>query len=270
MNTIVLLIIYVVSGALQPVLIEILNYNGACEESTLIFLLPTYLGMSLSFLSDLKLKFSDIKDYKSIGLLCLLDIISQTLNYSGLIFAGSLVFTILYSSCTMWAALFSRLILYKKLHNLQWMGVFIILIGLLIGSLDSANEGKNVFIGVILILSGSMLHSLTYIVSEIMLSHTIDPSPPEIISSIMGITGIIVFGAWQIIHTLPNYRTLVIDNIASHHGSLTSITFAFLGLAIDSLIHIPCLFYMIGRVGATTTGNLASLMISILCLNLST
>ena len=48
-----LLFLYVASGTLQPILIEVLTYNGACEKSTFLFILPTYVGMSMSLLSNM-------------------------------------------------------------------------------------------------------------------------------------------------------------------------------------------------------------------------
>ena len=40
--------LFVCSGTMQPLLISTLGYNGAYDKSTLLFLLPNYVGMSLA------------------------------------------------------------------------------------------------------------------------------------------------------------------------------------------------------------------------------
>lgn len=42
-----LLVLFVLTGVASPILISLLQYQGACESSTLLFVLPNYIGMSL-------------------------------------------------------------------------------------------------------------------------------------------------------------------------------------------------------------------------------
>ena len=92
-----ILCFYVLSGVLQPIVLEVLNYHGSCNHSTMLFALPTYLGMSLTYFSQKDRTKTGItsNNYHIVCSLCLLDVLSQTLNLLGLVLAGSLVFTIM-------------------------------------------------------------------------------------------------------------------------------------------------------------------------------
>lgn len=197
---IIMLLAYIASGVLQPILIEVLTYNGSCEISTMLYVLPNYLGMSLSFLINCRnCKQWKIQNWRAIICLSSVDIVSQYLNFSGLVNAGSLIFTVIYSSVTVYTAIFSYVFLSRKLHSMQWIAVIIIMIGLIFGGRGAAfSGGEDVYLGVTQIFIGSMFHSLTYILSEYLLKEVEDPIAPEMLSTLMGIAGVLVFGAWQL------------------------------------------------------------------------
>jgi drug/metabolite transporter (DMT)-like permease len=187
-----LLLLYVCSGTLQPILIEVLTYNGACEKSTFLFILPTYIGMSMSLLSNMDdgLKNGKIRWFKMI-LLAFVEICSAGLCFTGLVSAGSAVFTVIYSSVTVYTALFSRLFFGRELHYMQWGGVFLVMLGLIsssIGSSFNKDDNNEVGLGVIMIIIGSMFHSLVYILSESILKSE-NPVTPEFLGSFMGSVG---------------------------------------------------------------------------------
>ena len=257
-----ILFFYVLSGVLQPLVLEVLNYNGSCEHSTMLFVLPNYLGMASVYFAPQNEDYKGISNginsnnIRSISLLCLLDIVSQTLNLTGLVFAGSLLFTILYSSCTIWTAIFSYVILNRSLHPMQWLSVITVVCGLAVASLGSLSEGEYVIEGGAMIITGSIIHSLTYILSEKMMLQLNDPLSPETISYTMGIFGTIVYSCWQIFYTIPNFKVLVIDQIASHNGNVYVIIPSFLLLICINFVHAYCFFHLLGSVGSTTTGVL--------------
>lgn len=256
-NAIIALIcLFVISGVLQPILIELLNYNGAAEKTTMLFVLPNYLGMSLSIFANWKSRKQGRFRRKEIASLCLMDLISQFLNLFGLILAGSLLYSVIYASCTVWTALFSRILLNRRLHTMQWVGVVTVFTGLMCGVGGSIRDGNDTRLGVILILIGSMVHSLTYIVSEKLLAVVSDPISPEMLSSVMGFFGVLVYGAWQLIYTIPNFDRVVVNEIYSHHGSVAVIIVAFIALVLVNMLHALCFFNVISSAGATTTGIL--------------
>lgn len=255
-HLVLLLAMYVSSGVLQPVLVEVLTYNGACERSTLLYVLPNYIGMSLSiFANYTKGTRQGTIRWGTITALSLTDVISCYLNFSGLVNAGSLIFTVIYSSVTVYTALFAYLFLGRRLHALQWVAVFVIMVGLITGGLGATfMGGQDVILGIVQILIGSMFHSMTYIISEYLLVKTEDPIAPELMGSILGLFGIVIFGIWQAVYTIPNFQHLVIDNIAAKNGDINVIFTTLSILIVVNFIHAFCFFHLLNLVGSTTTG----------------
>lgn len=254
-----LLFLYVASGTLQPILIEVLTYNGACEKSTFLFILPTYIGMSMSLLSNMKaVKYGKIRWFKMI-LLAIIELCSAALCFTGLVSAGSAVFTVIYSSVTVYTALFSRLFFGRELHYMQWGGVFMVMLGLTsssIGASFGGNEGEeDVGIGIIMIIIGSMFHSLVYILTESILKSE-NPVAPEFLGSFMGGVGVVIFGLWQVFYTFPRFQDLILDKIDAHDGDFKVIAMTYTALVIVNLVHGVCFYHLIKSVGSTTTGIL--------------
>ena len=81
----------------------------------------------------------------------MIDIIAQTMNYSGAIMAGPTIFAIVYSSVTIWCALLSRILLNREMTQLQWIAIVIVFIGLGITGLSSLDLGKDVIQGTALV-----------------------------------------------------------------------------------------------------------------------
>ena len=94
------------------------------------------------------------------------DIFAQSMVYAGNNLAGPTIFSIIYSSVTIWAALYSKILLNRSLSNMQWCGVSLVVLGLSLTALDSSTLGKNVFLGAVLIVVGTSGHGLTYVFSE--------------------------------------------------------------------------------------------------------
>ena len=254
-----LLFLYVASGTLQPILIEVLTYNGACEKSTFLFILPTYIGMTMSLLSNVDaVKHGKIRWFKMI-LLAVIELCSAALCFTGLVCAGSAVFTVIYSSVTVYTALFSRLFFGRELHYMQWGGVLMVMLGLTsssIGATFGGDDGEaDVGIGIIMIIIGSLFHSLVYILTESILKSE-NPVAPEFLGSFMGCVGVFVFGLWQVFYTFPRFQDLILDEIDAHDGDLTVIGMTYFALVIVNLVHGVCFYHLIKSVGSTTTGIL--------------
>ena len=98
--------------------------------------------------------------------IALIDICAQAMNYTGATMAGPTIFAIIYSSVTVWAALYSRLLLSRKMNYTQWGAVFVVFLGLLITAFNSVALGPGVFRGSCLVVFGSSLHAMTYVLSE--------------------------------------------------------------------------------------------------------
>ena len=253
-----MLVLFVVSGVMQPLLITTLGYNGAYDKSTLLFLLPNYVGMSLAGLLRRNVFSQGTFRWQRLSVLCAVDVVSQLLCQYGLAVAGSSLYSIIYSSTTIWIAIESRFIIRRRLAAAQWAGCAVVVVGLAVAGGDlgtTLTDFGNVEIamGALMILVGSVSHALTWVLVE-MLLHEEDPVLPEAVSALMGFAGVTVFGLWQLVYTLPRADALVFDVIAEHGGDTGVIWTSYVALTLASLVHAVTFYHLVGGIGCVTAG----------------
>jgi drug/metabolite transporter (DMT)-like permease len=160
---------YVLSGCCQPLLMTLLKDSGLADSSCQLYMVFYYLGPAMFvfvLLSEPNFEWpSKIALLKGCGIACF-DIFSSAMNYTGAALAGPTIFAIVYSSVTIWAALFSHFFLKRKMNFLQWIFVFSVFLGLTITTTHSRHLGSNVIHGTSLIVVGSAMHALTYVMCE--------------------------------------------------------------------------------------------------------
>jgi hypothetical protein len=105
-----------------------------------------------------------------------------------------------------------------------------------------------------MILVGSMLHALTYIMSESILTRVENPIAPEMLCALMGAIGCVIYGSWQIFYTIPHFKTVVLDEVESHHGQGYVIITSYIVLVVVNLVHAICFFKLLSNLGSTSTG----------------
>lgn len=253
-RTFVFIFLFIATGVVTPLAVEVIALNGGSEKSTLLIALPTGIGLSLSIFTNWKSRnLGKIQWGLIIGVACV-DVVAQVLNLNGLIAAGSAIYTIVSSSSTIYIAIFSYFFLNRQLHVGQWLGLIVVMVGLSIATADAQSYGSSVFLGVVLILIGSMVHSAMYIVSEYLLVFTDDPISPELLSTLLGASMTSVNLAWQVVYTIPRYQTLIVDEIAAYHGSAYLIVGGYVVLVLSALVHGVSLFSLLGIIGSTSTG----------------
>lgn len=253
LKTFCFLLFYVLSGILTPLLIELLSINGSAEKTTMLIALPNSIGMACCILTNWSARRAGKIRWRLVFTISFFDTISQVLNMNGLIFAGSAIFTVIYSSVTIYTAIFSYIFLNRQIHFMQWFGVIVVMIGLASTSLSAKNDGDDVEFGVFLILIGTALHSVTYIISEYLLAVVEDAIAPQLLSSILGAIGSFLIICWQLIYTLPNIQEKVIDEFYLHDGNISVVISSYIALGAACMIHALCFFFLIGSVGSTTT-----------------
>eukprot|EP01034_Spumella_vulgaris_P023251 gene23251-29456_t len=128
------------------------------------------------------------------------------------------------------------------------------MLGLSVVAVGAREDGPDVFLGVVLILIGSLIHSAIYIMSECLLVFCSHPISPELLCTLLGTMGGGVNIFWQLVYTAPRYQSLVVDEIASHQGSLSVIVVAYILLAFAGLGHGLCFFNLLSILGSTSTG----------------
>jgi len=113
-------------------------------------------------------------------------------------------------------------------------------------------------VGILFTLMATLVYSVHYILSESMLSgkHAVHPQQ---IQSYAGGWAASFITAFLVIHTFPNFKTLVLDQVALHHGSWFLIIPTYLVLILSGFFHSVTFFRLLGSVGSVSTGILQSL-----------
>jgi drug/metabolite transporter (DMT)-like permease len=100
---------------------------------------------------------------------------------------GSSVFTVVYSSITIYTALLSKIFFGRNMHPLQWLGIAITISGLaIVTKAEEESEAPAVLYGVFLVFVGTLAHSCIYVLTEYALVFADDPVPPERLATILG------------------------------------------------------------------------------------
>jgi drug/metabolite transporter (DMT)-like permease len=274
--------IFCCSGVLQPTIVQFLTLSGAFDKSTLLIVVPNYIGMSFAVLTRYDVVHTTLQFvvWLDMLLLAVIDIVSQGLCLIGLVYAGPSIYIIVYSSTTIWAAVWSYLLLNKALMWRQWVGIVTVVMGLSITAYDSktttatSSSGKaDALIGIVLILLGSFTHALTWVLIEKWTKLKQQPEPhtalsssdskgahrggvaaPELVCSLMGVFGCVVYSAWQVLYTAPRWQQLVLAPIADKGGNVSHICAAFSLLAFMGFLHAVSFYHLLGHVGSVATG----------------
>jgi drug/metabolite transporter (DMT)-like permease len=254
-----LAIAYVLAGSISPILVELAAMNGAGDPSTMLVLLPSCLGMSLSIFTNHASMSKGKVDWRSIIALAVLELASARLTNQGLIDAGSTIYTIAHCSGTIFTAIFAVLLLKRHINIAQWSGIAVITGGLCVMALGMQSQGDAVVDGVILILLGTMLHSLGYIVIEHTLLEADDPISPEFLCALLGMAGVVLNLLWQCVYTIPHFDTLVALSVEEAGGEVFVILLAYAGLVVAACVSATCFYNLVSQAGCASTGVIKGL-----------
>ena len=283
---------YVLSGVTQPLLMTLCKDAGLADSNCQLYMLFYYLGPASVGLKMLQNTANNNNSPSSsvwpswkmmtrAGGITLFDITAQAMNYTGAALAGPTIFAIIYSSVTVWTAVFSRLLLKRTLLWQQWLGILIVFGGLALTATDhSVKMGSSVAKGLVLVMIGSALHGLCYVLCEvvmilsddalarmpIVLHRLLGSKDEERLSvvqncAIQGFFAVSFMFTWQMIYTVPHWEELILDP-AKQAGTTLPKAIAILGLfSIANLIHALSYFttlrYFPG--GATSAGVMKGL-----------
>ncbi len=189
------------------------------------------------------------------------DVLSQILNYTGASFAGPTIFAIIYSSVTIWTAVFSQLILGRTMNFKQWLCVILVFSGLGITATNSVTTGKSVLTGSLLVIVGSAMHGLTYVLSEGIM--TVGQEKLSVIqnnfvqSSFNG--GLLL--VWQFLYTIPHFNDAVWSPMQDKDTSVLYASILLGGFGSLSIIHSLTHFHTLKHYpgGATSAGVMKGL-----------
>lgn len=193
--------------------------------------------------------------------ICLYDIFCTILNYTGASLAGPTIFAIVYSSVTVWTALFSQLFLNRPLRLGQWAAILTVFGGLCLTATESLQLGDDVRTGLLLLLVGSAMHALTYTMSEGIMTVSAETLTAPQNNAVQSVVGAAALGLWQCAYTLPRWdermRRPMRDAGTTPIGAA-----AVLGLfALSNLAHSSAFFHTLRHFpgGSTSAGVMKGL-----------
>lgn len=250
---------YVLSGVTQPLIMALAKDSGLADKTCQLYMLFYYLGPAsvIFFLQEWPSK----KSIHKATCIAIFDVVAQALNYTGSAMAGPTIFAIIYSSVTVWTAVFSRICLSRQLTPWQWLGVVTVFVGLAITGLDSVSMGREVFQGSCLVTVGSIMHALTYVMSESIMTRGDEMLSIKANCAVQGCFAFFALLLWQVIYTRPRFDELVLQPMDANHTGYLKATCILLSFAMANLIHALSFFHTLKHFwgGSTSAGIMKGL-----------
>ena len=257
-------VFYVISGCGQPMLMTLLKEAGLADPNCELYMLFYYLGPAaviIPLISDSTTVWPQRKVILQASSIAVWDIMSTSMNYTGASLAGPTIFAIVYSSVTIWTALFSQAFLGRTMDRFQWLGVVAVFGGLTLTASNSTQLGPSVWHGLLLVLAGSSMHALTYVMSEGIMTKVNEPLSVSQNCAVQGIVACLAFFFWQVVYTLPRYEEKILEPMTQAQTTswyAIQILMAFAGM---NLIHALTFFQTLRNFpgGATSAGVMKGL-----------
>lgn len=244
---------------------------------SLAILIPqTAASTTVSAIDPARKAFSK-SQHKRFFFLGALEVTGNVLGVLGLIFAGSGIFQVVYSSVVLFTALLCRIFLGRSPQPKQWIALFMITLGLAIsavggvasisspgapvaaGNAPVEDTSKATLLGMFLTLISAIFYASSYVTVEYNLQDSADPLSERDIQAYAGLYGLLIIVVYTLAHTVPNWSTLVVENVAKKNGSLMLVFLAYATLALSSFLHSVSYYKLVRTVGAVSTGVLQSL-----------
>jgi len=253
------LVLFLVSGVSQPLLFSQVKFAGLGDTTCQLYMLPYYAGMAgvglLTFCVPGK-RWGELPLLRCVGIAAV-DLISQVLNFSGNMKAGSAIYAVIYASVTVWCAVLSRLFLQRVLSAWQWCAIVVVFTGLAITAIDARVSGDDVFLGAVMICVGAVLHAFMYVMSECV-SVRGEKIPAHINCACQALTACTIVGTWQCVYTSTHW-TLIADPLAEAQTSPLTAVLLFLFVALANFLHAVTFFFLLTWIGAVSAGVIKGL-----------
>jgi len=257
--------IYVLSGTSQPLLVALLTQAGLADPTCQLFMVFYYIMPALYIIPFLLRERQPrwphrYAIYKASGA-AVWDIAAQALNFTGASMAGPTIFSIIYSSVTIWTAIFSKIFLGRTINGWQWLSILVVFIGLAVTATDSANMGDNVLRGSILVTVGSAMHGFTYVICEAVMTVGEEKLTVEQNTFVQASVAGGLYLVWQLIYTLPHSSELI--RIPMQNAG-TNVWYALIllgGFGMANVVHSLTYFHTLLHFpgGATSAGVMKGL-----------
>jgi drug/metabolite transporter (DMT)-like permease len=254
---------------------DIMNINGLQAKANWLFLADA-LGNVCGALVPTKEAWREVPARRAfVPALC--DAVSKIFILGGLALSSAQIKSILYNSCIVFSALLSRLVLGRILTRPQWGGIIVLVIGLVIKLdfskklVDEGDSAALVPVGMVMILIGCALHSLTNVVNEYYI-RTYSFPPPKL-CCLIGCFNIVlwtlVFASGFIIcekdgmnpcgHYTRDYIDVGAMGRSNYPLSPMTNGAAWVGFVASSAVHAVSYFFLLGSIGVVSVGVMKGL-----------
>lgn len=254
---------YVLSGCSQPLILALCKNAGLADSSCQIYMFFYALGPTIGSVPLIfeKTKWPSWKTIMKAAGICFFDIFCTVANYTGASKAGPTLFSIVYSSVTIWTAVFSQILLDRRMRRGQWLAVMAVFGGLVLTATDSQELGEDVMLGLILISIGSAMHAMTYILSEGIMTvseETLSVRQNNAIQSSVAATTLLL---WQILYTLPRWEEKIGAPMQASGTSTLQALGILLLFSASNLVHSSTFFHTLRHFpgGSTSAGVMKGL-----------
>jgi len=269
--------IFLSTGIITTIGYQYLLYKGAADKTSLLPVAANYYGTALAlFLPEEKTPIvisaqhpkliipkTNWNFHARVFLISIFEILGNVFSILGIIYAGSGVFQVIYSSLVIFTAIWARIFLRKKLASGQWYAILIVTLGLsfsAFGNKDISNDQSQwgSLLGAVFTLLCTIMYSFVYIISEGLLTSKNPPSPQRL-QTFDGIYVAILVTIYLITYTIPNFKTLVYDKVEEHQGVWSIIIMVYMVLVLSGFLHSYTHFKLLSSIGSVSTGILQSL-----------
>jgi len=255
-------LVYLCINVAHPILTDMLRRNGAIPTITAAHILPIYIGMlfvyALPHPKDKPLREEQWGRATTIGLL---DMFHQILEKVGLVYTGSSIYIVLCSSGIVWTSLLSYLILHKRMNFMMALGVWTTFFGLALKGLTvSFTVGSTELIGILLTSAGVMMQSLTYVLSEKLLTDKHSSLEGPNLVFIHGVVNSAILGVWFLawagVPGTAQWDHYFTEPIQQHGGSVVVVIFGYSAILVAAIIRSSVLWYLQKHAGAVSVNVL--------------
>ena len=213
----------------------------------------------------------DIMDKNELKIMCLalFDLMCGIISFLSLVWSGSAVFQLVYSSIIIVTATFRHFLLpNKKLTVQQWFACCIVTFGLLLSGFGNGTNSKHqhaaahssiadsiylAFRSLLWPLITTILYAIEYVLIEMLLQGKNAPSDNELCYK-MGFYGLIVVCCYIVCNVVPQWNNVFIHEIFVHNGSGRVIVVCYAFIFLSNFMHNWTYFMLLHASGAVSTG----------------
>ena len=193
------------------------------------------------------------------------DLVCGIISFLSLVWSGSAIFQLVYSSIIIVTATFRHFLLpNKKLSLQQWIACWIVTFGLLLSGFGQNNHSHShsssftsnilaAFSQLLWPLITTTLYAIEYVLIEKLLQGKNAPSDNELCCK-MGFYGLSAVCLYQIFNVIPNWNNTFIHEITIHNGSGAIIAISYFWIFISNFLHNWSYFKLLHNSGAVSTG----------------